>query len=425
MVVKIDFSNYSDISSVSIPKELLIDIVQPRIKSNPEITNSKIIRLGLEQPINSPNLKYLIKKGQKILIIVDDYTRTTPINLILPILMEEFFLLGIPRKDIKLLIASGTHRKMSYEEKKKKYGKYITENYEILDHIWYDNESLVKLDTTKLGTEIWINKKVLEADFVIGIGQIVPHRVVGFSGGSKIIQPGVSGPITTGQTHWLSAKYKGSEIMGKIDNPIRKEINKIGEAVGLKFIINTICDGSGNIFRCVCGDPIKAFEEGCKNALEIYGIPLITKGDIVIVDSFPADIELWQAAKGIYSGDLALKPDGVLILVSPCIEGVSAEYPKIIDIGYRPFSEIENMVKNGELKNLTLAAHLAHVGRVIRGKRTGILVSPGIPKNIAEKLGFYYTKTVQDALELALKIKGNDAKVVVIKNGGSVMPIIK
>lgn len=425
MVVKIDFSNYSDISSVSIPKELLIDIVQPRIKSNPEITNSKIIRLGLEQPINSPNLKYLIKKGQKILIIVDDYTRTTPINLILPILMEEFFLLGIPRKDIKLLIASGTHRKMSYEEKKKKYGKYIIENYEILDHIWYDNESLVKLDTTKLGTEIWINKKVLEADFVIGIGQIVPHRVVGFSGGSKIIQPGVSGPITTGQTHWLSAKYKGSEIMGKIDNPIRKEINKIGEAVGLKFIINTICDGSGNIFRCVCGDPIKAFEEGCKNALEIYGIPLITKGDIVIVDSFPADIELWQAAKGIYSGDLALKPDGVLILVSPCIEGVSAEYPKIIDIGYRPFSEIENMVKNGELKNLTLAAHLAHVGRVIRGKRTGILVSPGIPKNIAEKLGFYYTKTVQDALELALKIKGNDAKVVVIKNGGSVMPIIK
>ena len=101
------------------------------------------------------------------------------------------------------------------------------------------------------------------------------------------------------------------------------------------------------------------------------------------------------------------------------------EHPNIINIGYRPFSEIEDMVENGKLINLTLAAHLAHVGRVIRGERTGILVSPGIPKNIAEKLGFYYTKTVQDALELSLKIKGNDAKVVVIKNGGSVMPIIK
>jgi len=144
-----------------------------------------------------------------------------------------------------------------------------------------------------------------------------------------------------------------------------------------------------------------------------------------MVDSFPADIELWQAAKGIYSGDLALKPDGVLILVSPCTEGVSVEHPNIIDIGYRPFSEIEDMVENWKLINLTLAAHLAHVGRVIRGERTGILVSPGIPKNIAEKLGFYYTKTVQDALELSLKIKGNDAKVVVIKNGGSLMPIIK
>jgi nickel-dependent lactate racemase len=334
-------------------------------------------------------------------------------------------LAGISRKEIKLLIAYGTHRKMSHEEKKKKYGKDIVNNYEILDHNWRDDKSLVKLDITKQGTEIWINKEVLKADFIIGIGQIVPHRVAGFSGGSKIIQPGVCGPITTGQTHWLSAKYEGCEIIGKIDNPIRQEINKIGEAVGLKFIVNTICDGSGNIFKCVCGEPIETFEEGCKSALDIYGIPLATKGDITMVDSFPADIELWQAAKGIYSGDLALKPDGVLILVSPCTEGVSVEHPNIIDIGYRPFSEIEDMVENGKLINLTLAAHLAHVGRVIRGKRTGILVSPGIPKNTTEKLGFYYAKTAQDALELALKIKGNKAKVVVIKNGGSLMPIIK
>lgn len=424
-MIKINFPNYSDIASASIPKKLLIDIVQPRIKSNPETTNSKIIKLGLEQPINSPGLKDLIKKGQEILIIVDDYTRTTPTNLILPILMEKLHLAGISRKDIKLLVASGTHRKMSHEEKKKKYGKDIVNNYEILDHNCHDDKSLVKLDTTKQGTEIWINREVLKADFVIGIGQIVPHRVAGFSGGSKIIQPGVCGPITTGQTHWLSAKYKGSEIMGKINNPIREEINKIGKTVGLKFIINTICDGSGKVFKCVCGEPVKTFEEGCKSALAIYGVPLTAKGDIVIVDSFPADIELWQAAKGIFSGDLALKPDGVLILVSPCTEGVSAEYPNIIDIGYRSFPEIEGMVENGKLKDLTLAAHLAHVGRVIQGERTGILVSPGIPKNIAEKLGFYYAKTVQDALELALKIKGNDAKVVVIKNGGSLMPIIK
>jgi len=424
-VVKIDFPNYANISSVSIPKEILIDIVQPRVNSNPKTTNSKAIRLGLEQPINSPFLKNQIKKGQKILIIVDDNTRTTPTHLILPILMEELLLAGIPRKDIKLLIAYGTHRKMSRKEKNKKYGRDIVNKYEILDHNWRDNENLIKLDTTKLGTEIWINKEVLKADFVIGVGQIVPHRVAGFSGGSKIIQPGVCGPITTGQTHWLSAKYEGSEIIGNVDNLIRQEINKIGEAAGLKFIINTICDGSGNVFKCVCGEPIKTFEEGCKGALDIYGVPLARKGDIVIVDSFPADIELWQAAKGIFSGDLALTPDGVLILVSPCTEGVSAEHPNISDIGYRPFSEIEDMVENGKLINLTLAAHLAHIGRAIKGKRTGILVSPGISKNITEKLGFYYAKTAQDALELALKIKGNDAKVVVIKNGGSLMPIIK
>ena len=116
---------------------------------------------------------------------------------------------GVEGKNIRLLVASGTHRPMTAEEKLKKVGAQVVENYTILDHRCNDLNQLVFLPPPPGGTEVWINRAMLESDFVIGIGHIVPHRVAGFSGGSKIIVPGVSGAKTTGQTHWLSSPYTG------------------------------------------------------------------------------------------------------------------------------------------------------------------------------------------------------------------------
>jgi nickel-dependent lactate racemase len=147
--------------------------------------------------------------------------------------------------------------------------------------------------------------------------------------------------------------------------------------------------------------------------------------DIVIADSFPADMELWQASKGIYSADLALKPGGILILVTPCPEGVSAEFPEISRIGYRPFVEVEDLVQSGELRDLTLAVHLVHVGRVVREKATGILVSPGIDAATASALGFLSAETPQAALDLAFSRKGKSATVAVLRNGGEIMPVVR
>ena len=268
------------------------------------------------------------------------------------------------------------------------------------------------------------DKILTKFNYIIGIGHIVPHRVSGFSGGAKIVQPGVCGNITTGQTHWLSALYEGEEIMGKIDNPIRHEINTVGLKTGLKFIINTVQDGRGIVYKCFSGDPVKAFEEGCKAAKEVFGVSISEQADIVISDSYPADVNLWQASKGIYSADLALKREGTLILVTPCHEGVSDEHPEIVDIGYQSYEEIKRKVDDGMIKDLTLAAHLVHVGRVIRDKGKGILVSPGVDKETTEKLGFYWAQNVQDALELAFSMQNSNASVIVSRNGGEIMPVV-
>jgi len=421
--VKISFP-YPEVPSLEIPESASISWLEPRTFPEQEEKETDIIAKGLENPVGLPRIREMVKGKKKILILVDDYTRNTPVHIILPEVLKEISTAGISRTNIRLLIASGTHRPMTQEEKLKKLGHRVMADYIVLDHRYDDPEDMVQLKNTAGGTEICVNRAVIESDYVIGIGQIVPHRVAGFSGGGKIIQPGVCGAVTTGQTHWLSARFPGSEIIGRVDNPVRQEIEAVAKAAGLKFIVNAVLGGAAKLVHCICGDPIEAFRLGARKSTEIFGIPMPEPVDIVITDSYPADLNLWQAAKGIYSADLALKPDGILILVTPCPEGVCAEHPQILDIGYRSFTEIESMVKRGEIQDLTLAAHLAHVGRIICEKATGVIVSTGIEPQTAAKLGLHWAANPQEALTFALKRKGKKASIAVIKNGGEVMPVI-
>jgi len=413
---------YEGISSVSISEDHIINIIKPSVPEIMKKSTENIITQSIKNPIGYP-LQDLIQGSKKVLILVDDYTRTTPVEIILPILIDEIRQCRIDKENIKIMIASGTHRIMKYEEKLIKYGREIVNDFNLIDHLWFEDSELVSLGSTERGTEIWINRIITEFDFIIGIGHIVPHRVAGFSGGAKIVQPGICGNITTGQTHWLSALFNGEEIMGKIDNPVREEINRVGVKAGLKFIINTVQDGSGKVYKCFAGDPVKAFKEGCFAAKDIYGFNISTQADIVLTDSYPADSNLWQASKGIYSGDLALKKGGTLILVTPCPEGVSDEHPEIINFGYQSFEKIKKFADRGMIKDLTLAAHLVHVGRVIREKGNAVLVSPGINKETAEKLGFYWAANAQDAIELAFSIQGKNSNIIICKNGGEIMPV--
>lgn len=416
---------YADISPVSISEDRLAGIAMPNNLNTDKNSVSSIIIESIKNPIGLTSLSDIVERESKILILIDDYTRTTPIDIILPIVLEELKAYGIKKENIKIMVASGTHRLMTADEKLAKYGEKMVESFDILDHLWFKEDELIHLGSTEQGTDIWVNKIIIDFNLIIGIGHIVPHRVSGFSGGAKIVQPGICGNITTGQTHWLSALFDGEEIMGKINNPVREEINKVGIKAGLKFIINTVQDGSGQVYKCFSGDPIKAFEEGCKAAKDVLGVSIPNKAEIVLTDSYPADVNLWQASKGVYSGDLALKKGGSLILVTPCPEGVSDEHPEIVEIGYQTFNYIKEKADHGEIEDLTLAAHIAHVGRVIREKGRGILVSPGIDKKTTEKLGFSWARSAQEALEIAFSQQGNNPNVLIMKNGGEIMPIFE
>jgi len=213
--------------------------------------------------------------------------------------------------------------------------------------------------------------------------------------------------------------------LGRIGNAVKKEMERGAEESGLEWIVNAIQDGTGRLVKVVAGDPVHAYREGAAKSREVYQSLLPEEADIVIADSHPYDSELWLAAKGIYAAELAVRKGGVVILITSCPEGISVSHPEVLELGYQTFEEVDQKVRRGAIKKLTVAAHLVHVGRVIKERAMGILVSPGISKEEAERLGFIYARDPQEALDIAFSHLSRDAKVAVLQRGGEILPFIK
>jgi len=372
------------------------------------------------QSLLEEELVLKVSGARSLLLLVDDVTRQTPTSWILPIVMDCVSRCGIEKDKINILVATGTHRPMTLAEQIKKYGESVVKIGNIKFHNY--KSDVINIGSTNSGVPVSVNKLVLDYDFILGIGSVIPHRVAGFSGGGKIVQPGISGEETTGQTHWLSAKYEGREILGKIENPVRDEIEEVAKIAGLDFIINVVPNSQGKPVSVFAGDPLPTFQEAARFAKKHFSVKSKTS-KIVITDSFPADLELWQAAKGIYSGDLVLQEGGVLILVTPCPEGVGVEFGDLVTkLGYRGHKDVERLVESGELDNLIVAAHLVHVGRVIKDKGVGIIVSHGIKPELAKKIGFIPARTLADAIDVASSIVGPE-DVIICRCGGGLLPV--
>lgn len=419
--MKIPFS-YPDVPALEVPEANLLAVLEPRAVEPSQPLEAQV-QEALDHPIGSPPLEELVFPSSRVLILVDDITRQTPAWALLPVLLRRLEERGCAKDQVKILVAAGTHAPMSAGEVEKKLGARIPREYSVNLHHWKTAE-LTEIGTTADGTPIAVNSLLLDADVVAGVGMIVPHRVMGYTGGATIVQPGVSGPEVTGYTHWASALYPGDEILGIADNPVRQEVEKIARLAGLRFILNVVLDGLHRVIHVVAGDPVAAHRQGAKYSRAIWGVAQPARADIVVSESYPADHDLWQAAKGIYSAELAMRKGGVVVLVTPCPHGVSEEHPEVARLGYRKFEEVRALLGLQVITDQVAAAHLAHVGRVIVDKGLGIMVSLGIPMLTQRQLGFEHAASPQEALERAFSLLGAASKVVVLRQGGNVMPVV-
>jgi len=403
---------------IDLPDENLLAVLEPK-ETLALSSFEEELRKGLAAPIGCAALRVLAAGRRNAMILTDDYTRLTPSGRIIPVLLDELNRAGIPDERITVMVAQGTHRPMTAAELDKKLGRTVLTRVKVLPHEFDNPQALQYLGKTPNGTEIWINKKVMESELVIGVANILPHGYAGFSGGAKIIQPGVSGTVTTGQTHWLSVS--NGLFIGNPDNPIRREMEQVADTVGLKFIVNTVMNLKGEVVAVVCGDHRKAFLTGARIAKTIFSVEFPEEADIVVVDSYPHIFNLWQGGRGLYSARMAVKDGGTILLACPCPEGWADE-PRFYDLLCLTRDEILRRVEAGEEKDLFIATPAANVIQV-RDACDIVLVTTGIPREEVTRVGFRFADNVQRGLEMALEKQGPKATVTVMHFGADLIPV--
>jgi nickel-dependent lactate racemase len=421
--MKIDFPypGYERIAAVEVPDANLLGVYTPRTASAAD--EEAVLARGFAYPHGAPRLREAVTRRDRVLILVEDSTRGTPIPRLLPVVLKELQAAGIPDEAVTLLTAQGTHREMTEGELKRKLGEFYG-RFALRQHRWLDESNLKEFGHTRDGTRVTANRLLAESDFVLGLGSIVPHRIKGFSGGAKIAFPGVAGREMQERNQWEAAHYMSEAVMGVAENPMRLRIEEAARLVGLCYIVNLVSDREKKIAGCFTGDPVKAHRSGCKLSRELNAVTLPRRARIVLIDSHPADRDFWQSAKGVYAGTMAVRQGGTLILVAPNPEGVAPNHPNVLEIGYRPFAEIVRMVEAGEVEDVVGAAVLADVAQVV-DRTDCIMVSPGVTREETERLGFRYAETAQGALELAFERQGREAKVAVLQHGGHILPLIE
>ena len=284
---------------------------------------------------------------------------------------------------------------------------------------------MLYLGTSKIGIPAWVNRAVAEADARIAIGMITPHVDAGFTGGAKIILPGVCGIKTVDAFHARAVDIDPNSL-GRIESPLRRDLEEfVGEKVPLLFIVNLIVTPEGNVYRCVAGHPVQAHRAGVAYAREVYGVAAARRYPIVIGNAYPYDQDLWQSAKGLSSGDILTADGGTLILVVAAEEGNSS-YPLLPQcIGEDP-DLLKQQLASGTAEDPKAAISGVFFGLMKRRVDLS-LVSSGLTQLDAAKMGIPLYSTVEPALELALsRLPPSERKgaVAVLAHGGTTLPLL-
>lgn len=250
----------------------------------------------LRAPYGSPGLADLAARNRSAAIIIDDISRPTPTAEILPLVLDELEAGGMSLNDVTIVIAAGGHEAASLEDNLKKIGAVSADRvkWELHD----PDGDLVDAGRSPSDIPLYINRTVMDADLKIGIGGITPHDSAGFSGGSKILVPGVAGTQTARYLHDFlkGAKARG----GSIENEFRQELDIITGRLGLNFIVNVILNHAREIADLFAGDRVVAHREGVTVARDQFAVDVPKEVQIIVANTFPFDANLWFVPWGTW-----------------------------------------------------------------------------------------------------------------------------
>jgi nickel-dependent lactate racemase len=378
------------------------------------------VRHAINHPIGTPPLSQIVKPGERIAIVVNDITRLTRTDLMLPPIVETLNKAGIPDADIFIVFALGIHRRQTAEERRSIVGDELFHRIRNFDHICDDESSLVNVGTTRFGNTVEINRQVMEADRIILTGEIMYHLIAGYSGGRKGLVPGVAGWRTTTFNHRMIFDPQcGSGILD--GNPSHEDLLDACRLVDPDFLVNVVLSPDGKLARVVAGHYDLAHREGCKTVDELLSVAIDDPFDLLIVSAggYPLDIDLRQAHKGLENACRVLKPGGTILFYAECANG--SGHPSFDQYVNRYADDLE--MKRALLDHFEIGGHKAYwVTRL--GRLFNIHLVSELPPDFVERCHLRPVPFERhaDRLRELVQEAGPSARIGVIPHAGHTLP---
>lgn len=376
----------------------------------------------LDRPNGTPSLAELARGRKSACVVISDITRPVPNRLILEPVLEILEAAGIARSAITILVATGLHRPNVGDELVEMVGREIVENYRIENHHGTVIDEHVYLGESPRGVPIWIDRRYLEADLKITTGLIEPHLMAGFSGGRKLVCPGLAALETVKVWHGPDFLEHPNADCGILDgNPVHEENTWIARRAGCDFIANVVIDTERRPLKWVAGDMEAAFLEGVEFVRGVVVDTVPEPVDIVVTScaGYPLDTTFYQAVKGLTGALPIVKQGGTIIMAASLSEGIgSPEFQTL----FRDNASLDIFVERILGKDYFVMDQwqLEELAKVRRKARVKI-VSDGLPPETIDSLFVESAPSVEQAVAESLADYGPSAKVAVIPKGPYVL----
>jgi nickel-dependent lactate racemase len=405
---------------IKIPEKNYLATLMPQYKPGVKDEEEEI-RKALENPVGTKRLKEIARGKKDAVIVVNDITRPTASYKFLPSLLQEFKKAGIKNDQILFLVATGTHRDNTQEELEGMLGKEVVQHFKVVNHHCQDEKIMVELGKTKDGIPVVINRFFWEAEVKIVTATIAPHQAAGFSGGRKSVLPGIASLATLKQHHGFNLR-SDKPAMGWVEgNKFHENALEAARMAKVDFILNTVQNQHKEITQVVAGDVEKAWLEGVKASREIYEVKVSHSAEIVITSpgGFPKDIDLYQSQKSMAAAELVVKEGGTVILPAECQDGVGARgFYEWMSAASCLQDVIDRFIREG----YSIGASKAWLFSKCLKRADLILVSKKIDDKTLKEMFTQRADTVEEAVAMALAKHGENAKIILMKNGSDMIP---
>ncbi len=332
--------------------DLDVTVVEPRfVAALPDPASA--LGAVLAAPLGMPPLSDLVLADSRVGVVFSDITRPVPHRDILPAVLAE--LAHVPRENITLFNALGTHRRNTEAELRGMLGDTLVDSYRIVQNDAFDPTTQICRGTTRRGHEIWLNRELVECDIRILTGFIEPHFFAGFSGGGKSVMPGMAGLRTVLGNHDANMLRDPRATWGITEgNPVWEEAREVALTLGQTFLVNVALNRDKAITGVFAGDLDFAHAAGCAFVKETAMVPVRAPYDIVITSNsgYPLDLNLYQAVKGMCAASQVVREGGAIIIAAECWDGIPEHglYGELLRAATSPQDLLDTICTPGFLK---------------------------------------------------------------------------